>query len=207
MTVKTRYQLVPGGTQVSYHAITTAATVVNLTTHPYFNLHGEGSSSTDRHRLVINAANYTPARKDGVPTGETRDVTDSALDFRPGPRLGEARNAALAQGLARKGGFDHNMVVDGQGWREHCRLTGEDGLTLVLQSDQPALQVYGGSHFDGTQIGTSGQFYGPNAGVALETQNFPDAPNHPNFPSSALRPGQVYNTTTRWLLKPPATWG
>ncbi len=84
--------------------------------------------------------------------------------------------------------------------REHCRLTGEDGLTLVMQSDQPALQLYGGNHFDGTQIGTSGQPYPPYAGVALEPQNYPDAPNHPNFPNSVLRPGQKYTATTRWLI-------
>ena len=200
LTVRTCYQLIPGGAQVSYHAITTAATVVNLTTHPYFNLNGEGSGATDRHRLVVHASRYTPTSKDGIPTGEIRDVTGSALDFRSGPLVGQARDAAVAQGIARKGGFDHNLVVDGQGLREHCRLTGEDGLTLVMHSDQPALQLYGGSHFDGSQIGTSGQPYPPDAGVALEPQNYPDAPNHPNFPSSVLRPGQEYTTTTRWLI-------
>ena len=200
LTVRTCYQLIPGGAQVSYHAITTAATVVNLTTHPYFNLNGEGSGATDRHRLVVHASRYTPTSKDGIPTGEIRDVTGSALDFRSGPLVGQARDAAVAQGIARKGGFDHNLVVDGQGLREHCRLTGEDGLTLVMQSDQPALQLYGGSHFDGSQIGTSGQPYPPDAGVALEPQNYPDAPNHPNVPSSVLRPGQEYTTTTRWRI-------
>ncbi len=200
LTVRARFQLIPGGAQVTYHATTTATTVVNLTTHPYFNLNGEGAGATDRHRLMIQASQYTPTSKDGIPTGEVRDVTGSALDFRPGPLLGQARDAAVAQGLARKGGFDHNLVVEGQGLREHCRLTGEDGLTLVMQSDQPALQLYGGNHFDGTQIGTSGQPYPPYAGVALEPQNYPDAPNHPNFPNSVLRPGQKYTATTRWLI-------
>jgi len=200
LTVRIRYQLIPGGAQVSHHATTTAATVVNLTTHPYFNLNGEGSSATDRHRLVIHASRYTPTGSDGIPMGEVRDVTGLALDFRSGLLLGPARDAAVAQGIARKGGFDHNLVVDGQGLREHCRLTGEDGLTLALHSDQPALQLYGGSHFDGTRTGTSGQPYPPCAGVALEPQNYPDAPNHPNFPSSVLRPGQEYTATARWLI-------
>jgi aldose 1-epimerase len=200
LTVTTRYHLIPGGAQVTYHAVTTASTVVNMTTHPYFNLNGEGSGATDRHALVINASRYTPTSRDGIPTGEIRDVSGSALDFRSGPLLGQARDAAVDQGIARKGGFDHNLVVDGQGLRELCRLTGEDGLTLVMQSDQPALQLYGGSHFDDTQIGTSGHPYPPYAGVALEPQNYPDAPNHPNFPSSVLNPGQEYTSTTRWLI-------
>ena len=84
--------------------------------------------------------------------------------------------------------------------REHCRLTGEDGLTLVMYRDRPALQLFGGNHFDGTEIGTCGQPYPPHAGVALGPQNYPDAPNHSNFPNSVLRPGQEYTATTSWLI-------
>ena len=200
LRVTVRYELIPGGVQVTYRASTDAPTVVNLTTHPYFNLDGEGAGSTDGHRLTIRASRYTPNHDDGIPTGEIRDVTGTAADFRGGPVLGEAWRAAVAERITRRGGFDHNFVVDGDGMREHCRLTGDSGLTLTVVSDQPALQVYGGDHFDGSQVGTSGRPYGLHAGVALETQNFPDAPNQPGFPSSVLRPGQEYVATTRWLV-------
>jgi aldose 1-epimerase len=198
--VTARYELVPGGAQVTYRATTDAPTVINLTTHPYFNLDGEGSGNADGHVLVVHASHYTPNRDDGIPTGEVRDVSGSPLDFRAGQGFGAAREAAVAAGLTRGGGFDHNFVVDGTGLREHCRLSGADGLTLVIESDQPAIQVYGGEHFDGTQVGTSGVPYVRRAGIALETQHYPDSPNRPDFPSTVLRPGAEYVATTRWLI-------
>jgi len=195
-----RFELIPGGAQVTYRATTDAPTVVNLTTHPYFNLDGEASGSTDDHRLTIHASRYTPVYPDLIPTGEVRDVTGSAADFRSGPLLGKAREAAMVEGIALGGGFDHNFVVDGEGMREHCRLAGSTGLTLTVVSDQPAIQVYGGAHFDGVTPGTSGAPYVSRAGVALETQHYPDTPNHPSFPSTVLRPGEEYVATTRWLV-------
>ena len=197
-----RFELIPGGAQVTYRATTDAPTVVNLTTHPYFNLDGEASGNTDAHVLTVHASRYTPNRPDGIPTGEVRDVTGSAADFRAGRGFGEARLAADAEGITRNEGFDHSFVVDGEGMREHCRLTGASGLSLVVESDQPALQVYGGEHFtiDGTQVGTSGTPYVRRPGIALETQHYPDSPNHPEFPSTVLRPGEEYVATTRWLV-------
>jgi aldose 1-epimerase len=174
--------------------------VVNLTTHPYFNLDGEDSGDTDFHQLRIPASTYTPNRDDGIPTGEIRDVTGSAADFRLGRVLGPAREHALEEGITRNGGYDHNFVVDGTGLREHCRFTGASGLKLVLRSDAPALQVYTGEHLDGTAAGTSGVPYVRRAGVALEPQGFPDAPNHDNFPSTVLRPGEEYVAITQWLV-------
>jgi len=200
MRVSALFELVAGGAQVTYRATTEAPTVVNLTTHPYFNLDGEDSGDTDFHQLRIPAAAYTPNDDDGIPTGEIRDVTDSAADFRLGRVLGPARERALAEGITRNGGYDHNFVIDGTGLRKHCRFTGASGLTLVLRSDAPALQVYTGEHFDGTATGTSGVPYVRRAGVALEPQGFPDAPNHDNFPSTVLRPGEEYVTTTQWLV-------
>lgn len=199
--VTARFELIPGGAQVTYRATTDAPTIVNLTTHPYFNLDGEGSGSTDGHRMTIHASSYTPNHPDGIPTGAILDVAGSAADFRAGVLLGEARDAAEAEGITRRGGFDHNFVVDGSGLREHCRLTGGSGLTLTVRSDQPALQMYGGDLFDGTQIGTSGEPYVLRSGVALEPQNFPDAPNHPGFPNAVLRPGEEYVARTQWLVR------
>jgi aldose 1-epimerase len=196
-----RYELVAGGAQVTYRATTDRPTVVNLTTHPYFNLEGEDAGSTDDHVLTIHASRFTPVGADLIPTGEVRDVTGSAADFRAGRRMGAARESADREGITRKGGFDHNFVVDGSGMREHCRLVGADGLSLTIVSDQPALQLYGGEHFDGSQVGTSGTPYVRRAGVALETQHYPDSPNHPDFPTTVLRPGEEYSATTRWLVQ------
>ena len=200
LQVFARYELIPGGAQVTYRATTNEPTVVNLTNHAYFNLNGEGVGNTDDHVLTVHASHYTPTRGDLIPTGEIRDVSGSAADFRSGKLLGPTRDAAEAEGITINGGFDHNFVVAGTGLREHCRLTGPDGLSLSIVSDQPALQVYGGDHFDGTQVGTSGGRYERRAGVALETQHFPDSPNRPDFPTTVLRPGDEYLTVTRWLV-------
>lgn len=179
------FSLLDDGAQVVYSATTDAPTPVNLTTHPYFNL--DGSPTTDDHVLTMPASRYTPNQDDGIPTGEIRDVTGSAADFRAGRPLGAARLAADAEGITRNGGFDHNFVVDGAGLREHVRLVGPSGLTLVVRSDAPAVQIYGGDH-----LGRSG--------VAIEPQRYPDAPNHDGFGPSVLRPGETYRTTTQWLV-------
>ena len=113
--VSALFELVAGGAQVTYRATTDAPTVVNLTTHPYFNLDGEDSGDTDFHQLRIPASAYTPNHDDGIPTGEIRDVTDSAADFRLGRVLGPARERALEEGITRNGGYDHNFVIDGDG--------------------------------------------------------------------------------------------
>jgi len=197
------YALLDGGLQVAYTAVTDAPTVVSLTTHPYFNLSGEGSGDTDEHLLTVHADAFTPTRADGIPTGDLRSVTGTAADFRSGRHLGEARVAACAEGIARNDGFDHNFVVNGSGMREHASLVGPSGLSVAVLSDQPCLQVYGGDHFDGSIVGVSGRRYQRRAGLALETQRYPDAPNHPGFPSSVLRPGEMFSATTQWLVTLP----
>ena len=197
---KARYELLANGAQVTYTAVTDKPTVVNMTTHPYFNLLGETSGSIDEHTLKINASRYTPNHPDGIPTGEIRDVTNTAADFRGGKKFGIAHADCFSDGIDRNGGFDHNFVIDGVGLREHCQLVSPDGLTLSVESDQPAFQLYGGNHFNGTQIGTSGLGYVQRAGLALECQGFPDAPNHENFPSIRLNPGETYSATTRWII-------
>lgn len=200
LRVSARYELVPGGAQVTYRATTDAPTVVNLTTHPYVNLAGEGVGNTDDHVLVVHASAWTPTGPDGIPTGEVREVTGTAADFRAGRAFGAARAAAEAEGITRNEGFDHNFVVDGAGLREHCRVSA-GGITFIVESDQPALQVYGGEHFDGSCVGTSGREYARRAGIALETQHFPDSPHHPHFPDTTLRPGEEFVATTRWLVE------
>lgn len=184
LEVSAHFELIEGGVRVTYQATTDAPTVINLTTHPYFRL---GGQTIEDHTLTVPASSYTAVRPDLIPTGEVPGVAGTALDLRDGVRFGDALAAALADGTALGGGFDHNFVVDGAGLREHVRLVGPDGLTLVVRSDAPAVQIY------------SGEAIG-RAGVAIEPQNYPDAPNHPSFPSAELRPAQVYRTTTEWLV-------
>lgn len=184
LTVTAAFSLIDGGAQVCYQAATTAPTVVNLTTHPYFIL---GGDTIESHRLSMPVSCYTPTRPDLIPTGEVRDVDGLAFDFRAGRNLGEALASVVEQGMDNGGGIDHNFVVDGEGLREHVRLTGPDGVTLTVRSDAPAVQLYSGEN-----VG--------RAGLAIEPQNYPDAPNHDNFPSAVLRPGEVYCVTTQWLV-------
>ena len=199
LTARVRFEAAGSAVRITYTATTDAATVVNLTTHPYFNLDGEGAGTIETHLFQADASAWTPTRDDGIPTGEIRDVTGTAADFRCPRPLGAARAEARAEGITRTGGYDHNFVIDGDGMREHCRLVGASGLTLVVSSDQPGLQVYDGEHFVGER-GTSGRPYPRLAGLALEPQRFPDAPNQPGFPTPVLRPGEVYTAQTTWEI-------
>jgi aldose 1-epimerase len=181
--VSVRFALLPQGAEVSYTATTDAPTVVNLTAHPYFIL---GDGTIEDHTVTAPTSAFTPTDEELIPTGEIRPSEGTAFDLRGGRLLGEVIEAAIAEGLARKGGIDQNFVVDGEGLREHVRLVGPAG-TLVVRSDAPALQLYSGEH-----LGRSG--------LAIEPQGYPDAPNHPGFPSVVLLPGETYSTTTQWLL-------
>ena len=121
------------------------------------------------------------------------------LEHRTARRLGDV--LAVDDEQLRLGqGLDHNLVPDGSGLRLAARLRGAGGRVLEVLTDQPGLQVYTGAHFDDTVTGLSGRTYGPRAGIALETQGFPDAPNHPGFPDITLRPGAPWRSTTIWRL-------
>lgn len=181
--VTARYALLPEGAEISYTATTDAPTVVNLTAHPYFVL---GDGTIEDHTVTVASSLFTPVDADLIPTGEIRPTEGTALDLRGGCRIDRAIAAAAAEGLTRRGAIDQNFVVDGEGLREHVRLVGPAGR-LVVRSDAPAVQVYTGEH-----IG--------RAGVAIETQGYPDSPNHAGFPSVVLRPGETYATTTQWLV-------
>lgn len=184
LAVSARYSLIPGGAEVVYSATTDEPTVVSLTSHPYFSL---GETSIDSLRLTLNSVEFTAVRPDLVPTGELGSVVGTGLDFRSGRLLGEAMAAAQADGTAIGGGLDHNFVVAGSGLREHARLTAPDGLHLRVVSDAPAIQICSGE-----ELG--------RVGLAMEPQNYPDAPNQAHFPSAVLRPGEVYTNTIRWLV-------
>ena len=181
-----------------YAAVADEPTPVNLTHHGYFNLAGHDAGDVRGHELTIVASRYTPVDATLIPTGELRDVTGTPFDFRA-PRLIGAALAVDDAQLRIGGGFDHNFVLDrddASAATLAARLRDPgSGRTLEVFTTEPGLQLYSGQALGGV-AGKGGHTYGPNAGVALETQHFPDSPNQVGFPSTILRPGEGFTSRT-----------
>ncbi len=193
--------------RVDYTATTTAPTVVNLANHVYWNLGGRGTSVAE-HELRLAADRFVALDAEQLPTGETRDVGGTPFDFRAIRPIGDPLDVADEQ--IRKGrGYDHSFVLsstEGDRLRVAAELrSAVGGFALEVHTTQPALHVYTGNHFDGSSAGIFGEPYDRLAGVALEAQGFPDAPNHPDFPSIVLRPGSVYRQTTVYRVRRAAS--
>jgi len=195
---------------IEYAAVSDAPTIVNLTNHSYFNLSGEGSDDVLRHEVTIDADSYTPVDATMIPTGEIAPVAGTPFDFRTPVAIGARIDSDDPQ-LRVAGGYDHNFVLNGYragagtaddpGALHRCARVVDpaSGRTLQVDTTEPGVQFYTGNKLAG-DTGKSGHPYGARSAFCLETQHYPDSPNHPNFPSTILRPGQQYRSRTVFVF-------
>ncbi len=188
---------------IEYFAESSKTTIVNLSHHSFFNLKDGGKSKIDHHVLKINADHYTPVSEKVVPTGEIRTVENTPFDFRTFHEIRE-RIYDEDQQLDFGKGYDHNFVLNK--YSSELFLAAEiyereSGRAMEVYTTEPGLQFYTGNFLDGSDIGIDGIVYQKKSAFCLETQHFPDAPNHDNFPSILLMPGQKYVQKTIYKFK------
>lgn len=200
LKVKVTYTLTDSDELViDYEGTTDKATPINFSQHSYFNLAGEGTSDILNHEIMINADRFTPVDKNLIPTGELRPVKGTPFDFTTSTRIGTRIDDNYEQ-LVLGHGYDHNFVINRRstnGLVLAARVyEPTSGRVMEVSTTQPGVQFYTGNFLDGTVTGKQGHVYKHRYGLCLETQHFPDSPNHPDFPSTILKPGETFRSRT-----------
>jgi aldose 1-epimerase len=183
---------------VEYSGTTDAPTILNMTQHSYFNLSGDGAGDVMGHLLTLHASGYTPVDANQIPTGEIVPVDGTPFDFRRETVIG-ARIDGNDPQLTKSLGYDHNFVLarNGNGLAPAARLVDpKTGRTMDVSTTEPGVQFYSGNKLDGSMVGKGGHVYSARTGLCLETQHYPDSPNKPQFPSTIVRPGEKYRSST-----------
>jgi aldose 1-epimerase len=184
--------------KIDYSATTDKDTVTNLTHHSYFNLAGEGNGDILNHLVTINADRFVPTDAGSIPTGELRNVAGTPFDFRKATAIGARINQDDEQ-LKFGNGYDHTWVIDGMPGSLRLAATAYEqtsGRVMQVWTTEPGMQFYTGNFLDGTLTGKSGKVYSRRTGFCFETQHYPDSPNRPSFPTTTLRKGATYKSTT-----------
>lgn len=199
LSVTVRYTLNGDDLKIDYSATTDKPTVLNLTNHSYFNLSGQGNGTILAEQLKLNASRFTPVDSGLIPTGELKSVVGTPFDFLKPHAVGERINANDEQLHLGHDGYDHNFVIDGsgKGLTEAAEVYDPaSGRVLQVLTTEPGVQFYTSNFLDGSIKGKGGVAYPRNAALCLETQHFPDSPNHPAFPTTVLKPGGHFHSTT-----------
>lgn len=202
LTAKARYTLTGNTLRIDYSATTDKPTVVNLTNHAYFNLHGDDQGNVLDQVMEIRSDRFTPVDAGLIPTGAPESVAGTPLDFREAQTIG-ARIGDGYEQMKLAGGYDHNFVLNGAAGTLRVAAVATDpasGRTMTVETTEPGIQFYSGNFLNGMFTGRHGTKYEKHTGFCLETQHFPDSPNHASFPSTLLRPGQTMHSTTAFTF-------
>jgi aldose 1-epimerase len=204
LDAKVTYSLIDDQTlRIEYVATTDKPTVVNLTNHAYFNLNGEGSGTVLDHQVQIFAEQFTPVDKGLIPIGKLRDVENTPFDFTSPHTIGERIDSDNEQ-LKFGGGYDHNYVLGSKranGMNHAAKVIGDQsGIVMEVFTEEPGVQFYTGNFMNSENTLKSGAKDAKRTAFCLETQHFPNAPNHPEFPSIELQPGDTYSTVTEYTF-------